>query len=316
MKGQEVVTYIARVRMPDLEEVREICKQQDFIKTINPHKKFLLGASLAIASIAIIISIMVIYFFNGDGTTAYAVSISIPDGSSISMSDGSSILMPDGSSILLEDYSIDYANDPNLLASSVKFVDRFPQLRFFIKGEDIARIEITTETESVNVHDWTKTLDERFWNPELYYEEIEIGGEVYQYIPSRNIHFQSNVVLFPDGFNEYDHIWYTWLALNLHDWAQEDSDSRIQGFNNMSTSEINELYESMTKEERLAVAAGGGRTSSAGHFLLDGYPEELLSDRINITITDRQGNKIIKIITVNISNNVFGQTVVTANVGG
>jgi hypothetical protein len=299
MKGQEVVNYIARAKMPDKEQVREICKQQDYIEPINPQKKILLGASLATVCIAITLSLMLMYFFNGNGTIAYAVSIA----------------MPDGSFVLMEDSGIDYADDPNRLTSSISYVDSFPQLRFFITGEDIERIEITTKTESVRVYDWTQKLDDRFWNPELFYEEIVINGEVYQYIPARSGHYQSNVVLFPDGFHEYDQVWYTWTALNLHDWAQEDSDSRIQGFNNMSIREINEFYKSMTDDERLAIAAGGGRESVAGHILLDGYPEDLLNDRISVAITDRQGNKAIKRIVINISNNVLGQTVVTASVG-
>jgi len=301
MKGQEIVSYISQAKMPNKEQVREICKQQEFIKANNTQKRIWLSVSLATACIVLLISLTVVFLFHGEGVSAYAVEISFS--------------MPDGSSILMEDSGIDYAEDPNRLASSVSYVDSFPQLNFFITGEDIAKIEITTETESVRALDWTETLDEKFWNHELYYEEIELNDEVYQYIPSRNIHFKSNVLIFPEDFYEYDQIWYSWLALNLLDWASEDKDSRIQGFNNLSISEIEELYESMTDEERLEIAAGGGGTSTAGHILLDGCPEELLSDRIIITITDRQGNITERIINISISNNAIGQTVVTAILG-
>ena len=299
MKGQDIIKNITKAKMPDIEQVRENCKRQVFIQTRKSQQKIIFSASIATACFALALTFLLVFFLNGEGAVAYAVSIS----------------MPDGSSVMIEDSNIDYYDDPNRLTTTVSYVDNNPQLRFFITGEDIAKIEIITETESVRVQDFTQTLDEKFWNPELYYEETIINGTVYQYIPSRNVHFQLNEIVFPEEFDEYDQIWFTWLALNLNDWASEDSDTRIQGFDGMNVSDIEERYSQMTEEEKLAIASGGGRTSTAGHILLDGYPKELLNDRITIIITDRQGIITTRAIMVSISNNALGQTVVTAKTG-
>ena len=76
-----------------------------------------------------------------------------------------------------------------------------------------------------------------------------------------------------------------------------------------------EISDQMTEEQKLMLAAGddGSRVPGLGHIQLDGYPEELTRDRITIKITDRNGNTIAKYINVEISNNEFNETVVTAS---
>jgi hypothetical protein len=299
MKGKEIITHAVRGEMPDREQVRMNCIRQSTVKPRVTHRTVWLSG-VTMACIALVVAVAIIFQLsggttNGGGMVAFALSIETPA----------------AGTVLIEDTSVDYANDPNRLAASVSFVENYPQFRFYITGTDIASIEITTMTESVRAHDWTETLDKRFWNHDLYYEDIILGDEVYQYIPARSGFLQSLVLEFPEGFTDYDRVWYTWLAHDLYEWASEDSNSRIQGVGGMTTQEIQEKYANMTDEERMAIAAGGG-TSTAGHILLDGYPEELLNDRITITITDRQGNTVTQVIAITISNNTLGQTVVTA----
>ncbi|MDR1000369.1 MAG: hypothetical protein LBL96_06175 [Clostridiales bacterium] len=97
------------------------------------------------------------------------------------------------------------------------------------------------------------------------------------------------------------------------EWASEDDFSHYQSYNGLSANKIEKKLADMSEEERLAIAAGGGGTSAAGHILLDGYPEDKLSDRITITITDRQGNTVTKTLSINVHNNEIGQTVVAAS---
>jgi len=296
MKGQEVINHIIKEKMPDREYVRENCKHQSTVNSKVSQRSIWLKTGAVAASLVFVSAMILTFVFNIGDETAQ------------------STLMPFDVSILIEDENIAHGDDPNRLALSVSYIDNYPQPRFYIIGEDIAKIEITTETEFASALDFTKTLDEMFWNWELYYEEIELGGEVYQYIPARGGFFQSLVLIFPEDFNEYDQIWYKWMAHNLYDWAAEDRDTRFHGFNGMNASEIEKQLENMTDEERLMIAAGGGKTSNAGHIILDGYPEELLNDRITITITDRFDNIVIKSILINISSNALGQMVVTASV--
>lgn len=249
--------------------------------------------STAAACLVFVFTIIFVFQFSG-GIETYALSIT----------------MPDGSTVLMENRSNNRSND---LAASASYVDNGPQLRFFINGKDIAKIEISSENEYIKATDWTETLDERYWNAELYYNEIEIDGTVYQYVPAKSQYDKSIVLIFPESFEEYDKIWYDWYGWNLHDWAIENDFAHIQGYNGMSVLDAEKLLESASEEEKLAIAASGGGTSSAGHILLDGYQEDKLNDRVTITITDRQGNTFTKMLIISISNNVLGQTVVTAS---
>lgn len=218
------------------------------------------------------------------------------------------VTRPDGNTVLMEDRNAANA------ATEVSYVDNGPQLRFFISGQDIAEIEITAQNEFVSAQDFTETLAEEYWNPELYYEETEIDGITYQYVPAKSGFKKSLVIKFPENFQDYDQVWYDWYGWNIRDWAGADEDSRIQGYSGLDKDQLDALLQFASPEEKLAIAAGGGATSAAGHILLAGYPENLLKDRIMITITDRQGKCVTKTLTVTVSNNTLGQTVVSAKI--
>lgn len=264
------------------------------LRAIKTHRKAWISAGAVTACLALVLTLTIMLNLGG-GTVTFALSIPLPN----------------GHTVLIEDRGI--TDRPAELAATVGYVDSYPQLRFFITGEDIAKIMVSCENEYLKIHDFSQTLDEKYWNLGLYYEETEIDGIIYQYIPAKSSLDKSFVLVFPEGFSSYDQVWYDWLAWDLREWASDNDFSRIQGYNGMSAKEIAELAENLTEEERLAIAAGGGGTSAAGHIQLDGYPEELLNDSITMAITDRQGNTIKKTLTINISNNAFGQTVVTAS---
>lgn len=274
------------------------CNKHTIVHVVIPqraHRKVWFGASAATACLIFVLALALMLNIGG-GAVAYGLSIE----------------MPDGSSVLMEDRSVN--NRPTDLASIVSYVESRPQLRFFITGENIAKIEISCESEYLKAVDFTEKLDEKYWNPELYYVEKEVDGVVQKYVPTRSLLDKSHVLLFPEYFNEYDRVWYDWYAWDLMEWASEDDYSHYQKYNGMSNSELEKLLETASEEEKLAIAAGGGATSAAGHILLDGYPTEKLTDRVTITITDRQGNTVTKTLTINVSNNTFGQTVVTASI--
>jgi len=295
MKGQEIISHITQAKMPDREYIREKCKRQAMDSSKTQQRSFWLKAGAAAACLLFVSAITLTLISNfGNGTTGSASS--------------------DGFSVLIYDENIAYDDDLNLLTTSVSYIDSRPSLRFFITGEDIAKIEVSTSNEYLKVHDSTQQLDEIFWNPELYYEETEVNGEIHKYVPVRSLLQKSHVIIFPEEFADYDMVWYDWLAWNLHEWASEDNYSRFQGYNGISVNELEELLDSMSDEERLTVAAGGGNTSATGHILLDGYPDDLLNDRILIKITDIQGFTESTEIIITVSNNALGQTVVTASV--
>jgi len=297
MKGQDIIAHITKAKMPDREYIRENSKRGINKNTDIQKRKFWLNTAAVAACLVFALAITLTLVFNfGAETTGQAT--------------------PNGFSILIRDENIDHADDPNLLTTSVSYIDTRPSLRFFITGENIAEIKITTENESINAIDWTKTLDEKFWNHELFYEEIELNGEIYKYIPADSGYSNSFIITFPEGFKEHDQIWYSWMPHNLYNWANEDSDKRFHDHNSMSRTEIEEKMETMSDEERLTIAAGGGRTSNIGHMILDGYPAELLNDRITISITDKEGHTTTTSITVSITTNSIGQTVITAKIDG
>lgn len=68
--------------------------------------------------------------------------------------------------------------------------------------------------------------------------------------------------------------------------------------------------EDLTEEQKLKLAAGDNL--GIGHMQLDDYPDYLKTDRITITITDRQGKQTSKVIEINVDNNENRQTAVTA----
>lgn len=246
------------------------------------------GLRLAAACLLLAAALIVGSIFT-DAPTAFALSVGVPDGSSATLIDPE-----DGGS-----------------RPSISYVDSGPELRFSITGEDIAKVEITCEQESVKAKDWTKTLDERYWNPDLYYKQTEIDGVVYQYVPAQSGYAPRLEITFPKGFTQYDKVWYTWYGWNLRNWASQQNYAHIQGYD----PDAEKRLENASEEEKLAIASGGGSTSAAGHILLDGYPEEKLTDHLTITITDRQGRTVTQTMTIQISNNTLGQTVVTADMG-
>ncbi len=247
---------------------------------------------LALACVALALCLVAPTIWQKAPATAYALSVATPA----------------GGEVLLQD-----TGEPtHALTSQVSYVDNGPQLRFFITGQDIARVEVSSQTEQVSALDFTQTLDEKFWDPALYYETAVIDGEEYQYVPTEKIYSNGFVIDFPEGFTAYDEVWYSWYGIHLRAWAAQDIDARIHGMDDLTPSELDALAATLTDEEKLAIATGGGETSPAGHIRLDGYPEEKLSDTITITITDRQGNVSTSYIYVTIHANVYGQTVVTA----
>lgn len=243
------------------------------------HRKF--WFSTAAACLALV-SIMVFMFQPGNGNVSFALSIGNPDSvSKVKIMD---------SRMEREEFTATVSN-----------VTPRPGLEFYIEGKDIAKIELFCENEYLYVVDWTKTQQEKYWNTELYqwYDE-----EKQQYVAHPELLLDKSCLLtFPEGFNEYDQIWYRWYAWDLYKWASADNFSHFQGMGSSKND----------ASEKDALETAGGSKSAAGHILLDGYPQEKLNDRITITITDRSGNTIVKTISINVSNNKEGQTVVTAS---
>lgn len=194
--------------------------------------------------------------------------------------------------------------------TSVCYVDPRPELEFYIEGEDIAQIEVSCQNEYVYACDWTKTQHEKYWNTD-YYQTYDEETQTCTFHPER-LYDKTMKFQFYEGFKDYGDIWYRWTAWNLIQWANEDNYSHYVGHGINMTEE---LWDDMTEEQILMLAAGedGSGAKNIGHICLDGCPEELTWDRITIKITDRDGNSVTKYINVKISNNEYGQTVVTAN---
>ena len=194
--------------------------------------------------------------------------------------------------------------------TSVSYVDARPQLEFFIEGEDIAQIEVSCQNEYLYAVDWTETQHEKYWNVD-YYQTYDEKTQTCTFHPER-LYDKTMKFQFYEGFKDYGDIWYRWTAWNLIQWANEDNYSHYVGHGINMTEE---LWDDMTEEQILMLAAGedGSGAKNIGHICLDGCPEELTWDRITIKITDRDGNSVTKYINVKISNNEYGQTVVTAN---
>ncbi|NLM09317.1 MAG: M56 family metallopeptidase [Clostridiaceae bacterium] len=194
--------------------------------------------------------------------------------------------------------------------TSVSNIDSRPHLEFYIEGKDIAKIDISCENEYLYAVDWTKTQHEKYWNVD-YYQTFDEETQTSTFYADR-LYDKSMSFTFSEDFSEYPDIWYRWKAYNLYKWASENNYSRFLGYGAGPKIEISDQ---MTEEQKLMLAAGddGSRVTGLGHIQLDGYPEELTRDRITIKITDRNGNTIAKYINVEISNNEFNETVVTAS---
>ncbi|HHV60772.1 MAG TPA: M56 family metallopeptidase [Clostridiaceae bacterium] len=199
---------------------------------------------------------------------------------------------------------------PENYGTSVCYVDARPQLEFFIEGEDIAQIEVSCQNEYVYAVDWTKTQHEKYWNID-YYQTYDKETQTCTFYPER-LYDKTMKFQFNEGFKDYGDIWYRWTAWNLNQWATEDNYSHIVGY---GIEPKIELSDDMTEEQKLMLTAGedGSGVTNIGHICLDGCPEELTWDRITIKIMDRDGNSVTKYINVEIINNEYDQTVVTAS---
>lgn len=194
---------------------------------------------------------------------------------------------------------------PEDFGTTANFVDARPGLEFYIEGEDIAKIEVTCETEYVYAVDWTETQHEKYWNTEYFqtYDEETQTGTFY---PAR-LYGKSMTLTMPDGFDDCGDIWYRWTAWNLYRWASENNYSHF-------LLSDKEMAEDMTEDQKRNLAAGddGSGRTGIGHIQLDGYPEELTEDTVTIVVTDSQGHSTVKIINIKVSNNERNETVITA----
>lgn len=196
---------------------------------------------------------------------------------------------------------VDAGNNSANHSKAVSYVDSRPTLEFYIEGENIAKIEMSTENEYIYAVDWTKTQHEKYWNTEYYQyfdEEKQIS------IADFNLLYDKTLTMnFDEDFDEYENIWYRWTAWDLYNWATENNYSRFLG--------VKEVTEDMSEQEKLEMAAGNNGAGN-GHMQLEGYPAHLLEDSITVTITDREGKQTKQVIHVKVSNNELKQTVVTA----
>lgn len=186
-------------------------------------------------------------------------------------------------------------------STTVSNVDSRPGLEFYIEGDNIAQIEITSKNEYLYAADWTKTQHEKYWNVEYYQtfdEEKQISIADFSLLYDKKM-----TMTFDESFTEYERVWYRWTAWNLYQWAAEDNYSRFLG--------AGMTPPPSSIQEKTELAAGS--MSGIGHIQLEGYPKELLEDTITIVITDRDGNITTRYIHVKVSNNELSQTVVTAS---
>lgn len=219
----------------------------------------------------------------GGDTSAYAISVKVGE---------------DGAIFRLEEHERGSDGSSN----SISKVDSRPGLEFYIDGDNIAKIEITSENEYLYAVDWTKTQHEKFWNVE-YYQTFD--EERQMSIADFSLLFDKKITMtFDDDFSEYDRIWYRWTAWKMHQWASENNYSRFLGAG---------LVPESTDSQEATKLAAGNDGSGNGHMQLEDYPEELTKDKITITITDREGKRTTKVINVKVSNNELRQTVVTAS---
>ena len=159
------------------------------------------------------------------------------------------------------------------------YPDSRPEFEFYIDGRDITRVELQCDNEYLYVIDWSKEHS----GSELIYRNklsIEFGEE----------------------FEDYTKIWFRWKAVNLYEWAAKDGYAGFLGANTKPGPD-------MTEEEKLKLASG---SEGIGHIQLEGYPANLLEDKITVRITDINGDFTIKTISINITNKQKHQTVVPA----
>lgn len=212
---------------------------------------------------------------------------------------GVSIIDPNDSIVTLEDYAADH-NDGSAF---VNHVNARPDLRFFIDGENIAKIEITTDTEYITAKDWTETQHEKYWNTD-YFQHFDEEQETY--VADFDLIYDKQLTMtFDKDFSDYDQIWFEWNAWDLYKWAAADDFAYFLGYG-IKLADLSE-------EQKLKLASGEG--TGVGHIQLDEYPDHLKEDTITIKITDHDGQETVQTIHVSVSNNEIRQTVVKASLG-
>lgn len=237
----------------------------------------------AIPAACVVIGLLVALFlpFGGD-RSAYAIQVRMGE---------------EGAVFRLQNTGQDTADS----GDSISLVNPRPGLEFYIEGENIARIELKAKNEYLYAVDWTRTQEEKYWNPALYQsfdEERQVSvADVSQLFD------KSMTMNFAESFRDYDQIWYRWEAWNMYQWAAQDNYAHFLGAGQTAT-------EPGSAEERELAA---GEQSGIGHMQLDGYPKELCQDIITVVITDRQGKRTTHSIQVEVSNNELRQTVVKAS---
>lgn len=251
---------------------------EDFVP--KRKRKWGLAKISASAVCLLIASLLLTYIPFGGETVAYGINIIDSNEPAIKLEDNENTRMDFG--------------------TSVSNVNSRPDLRFFINGEDIAKIEITTDTEYIHAQDWTETQHRKYWDHEYMHDYDE---ETQQYVLNADLIYDKQLTMtFDEDFTDYDQIWFRWVAWDLYQWAAKDDFAHFLG--------VGKVPENLSEEEKLEIAAGNG--SGAGHIQLNGYPERLREDTVTITITDRNGEETTQVIHVKVSNNELRQTVVTA----
>jgi hypothetical protein len=325
MNKNELNKAFENIKPSEVQKERILSAVQNGTQAYKPKKMHRKVWYSAAACFTLIIVAALVWRF-GEAGMVYAGNIA---------SDGNTITLYNPNDILEE-------GKPRPVNTFVRYIDNGPSASFFIDGKDIAKIEVSCENEYLDIFDFSKTLDRRFWDPDpSYYEELEVDGEIQKYVPLKNTVEKSFVLEFPENFDQYEEVWYSWTTMNLDNWVLEDPDARIHsgGTSNSSNrmrwlnEEIDELqskadekrelledpaeieaFEEALQEEidALILEHEAINQSPRGHIILDGYPEEKLHDVITITITDRKGNQTTNKIKIDISNNETGHMVVTA----
>jgi len=230
---------------------------------------------MAIPAIAIALALFVFpgIPFGGGETSAYAINVKMGEDDAV--------------------FELaDHGDATGEARTYVSYVDSRPGLEFYVEGDNIAKIEMSTENEYLYAVDWTKTQQEKYWNQDVYQkfdEERQVS------IADFNLLYDKKMTMtFDENFRDYDKIWYRWTAWNMHNWAAADDFAHFLGAGRKPSPDAG-------PQEKAEMAAGD--KSGIGHMQLEDYPDELKKDRITIEITDRNGH---------VANNELGQTVVTA----
>lgn len=167
-------------------------------KSESHNKRSVRPRMVWIAAPAICLLLAIVLFFTlpyGAKPTVYAINVQINE---------------DGTVLRLEDYS-----GSDSAAHFVSYVDARPGLTFHIDGEDIAKIEMTSENEYITATDWTKTQHEKYWNSEYYQPFSE---EYQQYVMDRSLRYDQVLSMeFAEDFTDYNDIWYEWSPNRMYD---------------------------------------------------------------------------------------------------